>query len=426
MPRPRLYFTKEQCQEANQRKNKKFYDKYDLPRPLNNQVLKGFHRNRDKILESRKEKRVCEQRAQEKCEIREGKKQRERANRERKGDIGHDEVAVRVPTAMTADVQRELEGRLEVLKQKYTKRVQPDHHKFLDELSGQAIQWKRSTQGPMMTQTLDPSPAALVKKDIESMLEEYESLEDEYFYCIRNQTGEASHQKQANFTVFKDVASKLWEVLDSMDELMNMTGYTATLDYCYKSVAERRKRTRIYKQNQAALTNAEDLRFIIARNRERALGLDDATVEAWQMPYLSFSWYSTYVKSLKTSLQQEVNNNAPEYLEWLYHNLIQWKDARCPAVSPLVHPRRVFDSLTTITHEIMYRVVSTMGYGALFWQFFQLNAVVYEIFLCITELDQALDEEEYAGSLTIEEQYRSRDLQFFKPNLTRLYQKAGF
>ncbi|KAK1230269.1 hypothetical protein PQX77_006644 [Marasmius sp. AFHP31] len=222
MPRPRLYLTKEQRREANQRKNKKYYDK-----------------NRDKILGSKKEKRVCEQRAQEKQEIRERKKHCQQANRERKGDIGHDEVAVRVPTATTANVQRELEGRLEALKQRYTKRVQLDHRKFLDQLSGQAIQWKRSTQGPIMTQTLDPSPAALMKRDVESMLEEYQTLEDEYLYCIRNRTGEASHQKRANFTVFKDIASKLWEVLDSIDKLMNMTDYTASLDdckdlYCYK------------------------------------------------------------------------------------------------------------------------------------------------------------------------------------------------
>ncbi|KAK1230268.1 hypothetical protein PQX77_006643 [Marasmius sp. AFHP31] len=163
-----------------------------------------------------------------------------------------------------------------------------------------------------------------------------------------------------------------------------------------KSVADRQKRAWIYKQNQDALTSAENLRFIIARNQERNLGLDDATVEAWRLK--DFKWYSTYMKSLKTSVQQEVNNNAPEYLERLYHDLVQWKDAR------------VFNSMTTITREVMYRVVSTMGYGAPFWQFFWLNAVVYEIFSCITELNQALDGEKYTGSLTVEEQYQSRDL----------------
>ncbi|KAK1215202.1 hypothetical protein PQX77_022208 [Marasmius sp. AFHP31] len=254
------------------------------------------------------------------------------------------------------------------------------------------------------------------------MLEEYESLKDEYFYCLRNRTGEASDQKRANFSVFKDVASKLWEILDSMDELLKMTDYTATLDDCLRSIAERRKRAQIFKENQAALTSAEDLRFIIERNRQRNLGLDDATVEAWRLK--DFKWYSTYAQTLKKSLQQVVNNNAPEYLEQLYRHLIQWRDARRPAVSPLVYARTVFDSLTTITREVMYRIVSTMGYGALFWKFFWLNAVMYEIFSCITKLDQALDEEKYTGSSTIEERYQSGALRFLKPTITRLYKKA--
>ncbi|KAJ8087274.1 hypothetical protein PM082_006104 [Marasmius tenuissimus] len=215
MPRPKLYLTKDARREANRAKNQRFYKK-----------------NRDKILDLKKEKRIQEKRAQEKQEIRARKKRREQRNRDRKpGEERREpDIEVPVPTLSTADVEKELEGQMEVLKQHYQNRIQHDHRAFLGRLSEQALEWKKSTKGSIMTKNLSPSPVVTLKKEMELMLDQYHGLEDEYFYCLCNRKGRTWEDKRAEFTVFREVVSKLTAVLDNMEEMLHIEGYTADLD----------------------------------------------------------------------------------------------------------------------------------------------------------------------------------------------------
>ncbi|KAL0058194.1 hypothetical protein AAF712_015144 [Marasmius tenuissimus] len=144
---------------------------------------------------------------------------------------GHElEDPVPTPALSTADAEKELEDRLEELKQHYQQHIQHNHREYLEKLSREAIEWKHSTRGPFMTRNLSPSPVLNLKKDIELMLEEDHGIEDEYLYCIGNWQGRVWEDKRANFTCFRDVASKLREVLDNMEELLHLDGYTADID----------------------------------------------------------------------------------------------------------------------------------------------------------------------------------------------------
>ncbi|KAJ8088986.1 hypothetical protein PM082_014233 [Marasmius tenuissimus] len=213
MPRRKLYNTKEQRREANRRKNKLFYDK-----------------NRSAILESKKEKRVQERQAQEKRDIQQRKKHREQRKRAGKVDerIDQEQSAFIVPNRV--EVAKELEARLERLQQQYQKEIQHNHRTFLDQLSVQALQWKLSTQGSLMTRNLAPSPALLAKKSIDSMLDEYNTIESEYFYCIRDRWGWRWEEKRQEFKLFKEVSEGLIEVLGNIHESLVMDGYNPDAD----------------------------------------------------------------------------------------------------------------------------------------------------------------------------------------------------
>ncbi|KAJ8092018.1 hypothetical protein AAF712_009489 [Marasmius tenuissimus] len=224
MSRPKLYTTKAQHREANREKNKRFY-----------------HKNRVKILDSKKETRLQEKRAQEQQEIKERKKRREQRNRANKRDYCEDTLEVSAVKSTTINVVRELEERTEDLKQRYTKEIQPDSCKFLDKLTEQALNWKRSTRGPLMTRNLAQSPVAIVKKTIENILDEYCGLEDEYLYCTRDRKGKHWEAKRAGLTLLKEAIMKLLVVLDNMNEMLNLDDYIPTVDdlkdlYCYQYI----------------------------------------------------------------------------------------------------------------------------------------------------------------------------------------------
>ncbi|KAL0057717.1 hypothetical protein AAF712_015632 [Marasmius tenuissimus] len=214
MPRLKLYSTKAQRQEANQNKNKCFYVKSCL-----------------KILDSKKDKRLQERQAQETHEIQERKKQCERSKQETKGNLDagseHPEEAISPPPV---NVEKELEDQLEDLKGRYQRHIPSGHRQFLHDLSTQALQWKHSQRGSMMTRTLVPSPVIVAKRAINVMLDEYHDLEDYYFWCLHNRKGQVWEEKRQNFWAFEDVVLKLLAVLDNMSELLSLAGNNPSLD----------------------------------------------------------------------------------------------------------------------------------------------------------------------------------------------------
>ncbi|KAK1215262.1 hypothetical protein PQX77_022138 [Marasmius sp. AFHP31] len=155
---------------------------------------------------------------------------------------------------------------------------------------------------------------------------------------------------------------------------------------------------------------------------------DEDLEEGWEM---DMEWYSTYYKSLKISIQREVNNDVDQYFEKLYREFVQWKKARRPSVSPTVHPRAVFSSLTATTEAISFKILSTVGYTALHRRYADLSSVASELYACVRSLDDALDEEDAidedtVGHLrTVEERYLVRGYRFFGPALARVYEQAG-
>ncbi|KAK1216212.1 hypothetical protein PQX77_021164 [Marasmius sp. AFHP31] len=186
-------------------------------------------RNRCAILDSKKDKRVEEKRVQQQHEIKERKK---RCEQRKRTGTENENVEKELPsvTRNPVEVERELEGRFKLLKQQYQNQVQPNHQRFLDQLSVQALRWKESTRGTLMSKNLDPSPAFLAKKSFDSMRKEYYMIESEYPYCLRDQKGRGWEGKRGEFTAFKEVLSTLIEVLDNIHESLGIEGYNPDAD----------------------------------------------------------------------------------------------------------------------------------------------------------------------------------------------------
>ncbi|KAL0058929.1 hypothetical protein AAF712_014372 [Marasmius tenuissimus] len=214
MSRPKLYTTEAQRREANRIKNKRFYDQ-----------------NRLKILDSKHNKRVQERHAQEQDEIQERKKRRERSNREKKGGLttGIEPLEESIsPTPV--NIEKEIEDRLEALKGQYQTRVPSGQRQFLHDLSQEALQWKHSQRGAIMTRPLSPSPVIAAKKAIDSMLDEYHDLANYYFDCLHKRKGQVWEEKREVFWAFEEVLSKMLSVLDNMNELLALDGYNPSLE----------------------------------------------------------------------------------------------------------------------------------------------------------------------------------------------------
>ncbi|KAL0065634.1 hypothetical protein AAF712_007412 [Marasmius tenuissimus] len=319
-------------------------------------------------------------------------------------------------TKSTADNEKELVECLEGLKQRYSKQIQPDHRKYLDNLSEQALHWKKLASGPVMFQTLTPFPVSIIKKTLDSMLHEYDTIEDEYFYCVHNRKGRVWEEKKDDFKAFKEVALKLHEVLDNMHEILVMEDYTPDLDdirdlYCYKD-------TRIQKK----------------RETEQKIGISDERAEAQWEKDSQWVYHSyPYHKTLKTSLQRELNCDVHQYFEKLYRKFLQWKEANRPSISPLAHPCAVFQSLQSTADAISLKIMHTVGYVPLMELFQSLSNLAHELWCGVSSLQQALEEEDSidedtVGVLqTVEEHYAMRRLSFLNhESLDRVYEDASF
>ncbi|KAK1235913.1 hypothetical protein PQX77_000846 [Marasmius sp. AFHP31] len=425
MPRPKLYTTKSERRAANREKNKRFYDK-----------------NRIKIIASKKRKNVEQKIAQERQEIRERVRRREKRDRARR--IGNQDEAPATPTTTypTINIDKILEGQLEDLKAQYTARIQPGPRQFLDKLCEPCLQWRRSARGPIMTRTLEDSPVAEAGKALNCLVDEYESIAEEYIYSTRKHKGRDWDKKREETQAFKDAMLKLIGVLTDMHEMLNLEEYSPDLDdmrdlYIYNLqtreglCAVNRIRVEIAKKRRSELEETEALR--IKRRKEVDQDPDDypsdEDLEAgWEK---DMQWYQTYYKTLKISIQREVNNDVNQYFEKLYREFVQWKTARRSSVSPTVHPRAVFSSLMNTTETIAFKILSTVGYTALHRRYADLSSVASELYGCVRSLDDALEEEDAidedtVGQLrTVEERYIMRGYRFYGPALVRVYEQAG-
>ncbi|KAJ8074739.1 hypothetical protein PM082_022182 [Marasmius tenuissimus] len=144
-------------------------------------------------------------------------------------------------------------------------------------------------------------------------------------------------------------------------------------------------------------------------------------------------WYATYHASLKTTLQRELGNDAKQYFEKLYRDLVQWNLANRPSASPLSHPHTIFHSLATIAETILFKIINTVGYTHLMDKYSSFTSLTKELCSCVASLDQALKQEDGINKDTfwnsdlqsLKTQYKKCSLRFFGPALLRSYEEAG-
>ncbi|KAL0057515.1 hypothetical protein AAF712_015836 [Marasmius tenuissimus] len=135
---------------------------------------------------------------------------------------------------------------------------------------------------------------------------------------------------------------------------------------------------------------------------------------------------------MKTMFQHEVNNDPQRYLENLYQELVLWKKAERPAVSPLDHPLVVLQSLDTTSKRISQEIRFSMGHIPLMEKFCAFNTVVLHTYGCVSDLQIMLYEEDLISDddtakkyLTLEERYNMRRLKLFDGALQWKYDAAG-
>ncbi|KAL0057718.1 hypothetical protein AAF712_015633 [Marasmius tenuissimus] len=188
------------------------------------------------------------------------------------------------------------------------------------------------------------------------------------------------------------------------------------------------------KKRKLELKAAEDRRIKRQKELEVELSYREEDIAERDAEWADdCEWYATYHGSLKTTLQRELGNDAKQYFEKLYRDLVQWNLANRPSVSPLSHPRTVFHSLATIAETILFKIINTVGYTHLLEKYSSFTSLTKELCSCVASLDQALEQEDSINKDTfwtsdlqsLQMQYKKRSLRFFWPMLLRLYEEAG-
>ncbi|KAK1233849.1 hypothetical protein PQX77_002976 [Marasmius sp. AFHP31] len=141
-----------------------------------------------------------------------------------------------------------------------------------------------------------------------------------------------------------------------------------------------------------------------------------------------------HLRTLKTSLQRELNNDPHQYLEHIYQELIIWKHARRPIILPLAHLIAVLRSLEDTTKKVTHEIRFVVGNDLLMEQFNALNAFVLHVYNCLNDLQIAVYEDSLAdpfddGTIskyaTLEERHESKALKMFEGSLAVRYGAAG-
>ncbi|KAJ8087484.1 hypothetical protein PM082_006315 [Marasmius tenuissimus] len=194
MPRPKLYHTKAERKEANRVKNKRFYNKHrsDI---LSNKLLKREEQNKaieKEGIRLRKKRR----------EVREKEKQRELLQRRESTEV-NEEVSTK--TERLSGCIKTLEGQLVQMKKDYRVVAGPDDKKCLEAACKTTIRWKQWARRCSTKQATGQSPLLDWRKYLERKLMDYQAVEDEYFYAIREQVGQSWDEKRGDFTAYRDL-----------------------------------------------------------------------------------------------------------------------------------------------------------------------------------------------------------------------------
>ncbi|KAK1227509.1 hypothetical protein PQX77_009485 [Marasmius sp. AFHP31] len=418
MPRPKLYHTKAERREANRVKNKRFYRK-----------------NKEEILYSKQVRRDELNRAIQCEEIKVRKKRRDAREIQKKKGIPaveatqvHEKKPVStVPTAQDLRL-RELEDRLKAMKVEYNAEVTPNCGQYADKLSEQAVAWKRATRLPIMQRPPSKSPLQVAKALLESKLMEYQMIEDEYFYATRDQTGKSWDEKKESFTMYKLVVSEFLDILEKLQSLLVLLPSTILNTTLKHRRAKNRhghsivqsKKSRGTTQHRQGLTIAEDEYY---QNRDAAGRYK-----------VDLQFYERHLRTLKTSLQREVNSDPSHYLEHLYQELLLWKHARQPIISPLEHPITVLQSFEATTKKVAHELRFVVRDDSLWERFNTLNAFASHMYNCVNDLQIAVYEDNLADPFddgtpskfaTLEERHESKTLRMFDSTLVQKFEVAG-
>ncbi|KAK1231532.1 hypothetical protein PQX77_005364 [Marasmius sp. AFHP31] len=226
MGRPKKYKTPEECRAAARLYAKSHYD-----------------RNRTNILNTKKTKRAqiqCEletERAAERRLRQAQRKQREPACRNNIRSQNDDNQKERdrlfresfkfvallwIQEPSNPFVYRSIELTLEDLKARFLKVIHPTRRQYFDKLSIEIEDWIEANnrlRGTMHSINAQ-SPIVPAIKYVKSMLDEYQSIKDEYFYVLRNKTGAEWDWKRDECTAFKDVAGEILMALEDIEAAM--------------------------------------------------------------------------------------------------------------------------------------------------------------------------------------------------------------
>ncbi|KAJ8092614.1 hypothetical protein PM082_006939 [Marasmius tenuissimus] len=142
-----------------------------------------------------------------------------------------------------------------------------------------------------------------------------------------------------------------------------------------------------------------------------------------------------HLRTIKTSLQRELNNDPLQYLERLFQELVLWKNANRPAVSPLDHPTAILQSLDHTIKKILQELRCSVLDFLLIEKFHALCIFVLHLLMCVNDLNAALLEEDLVDQVdevtasshyqTLEERHDMRSLKMFEGGLRYKYEVAG-
>ncbi|KAK1218217.1 hypothetical protein PQX77_019101 [Marasmius sp. AFHP31] len=485
MPRPKLYHSKAERREANRVKNKQFYNKNKKDILYSKQV-KRDELNRaiqcQEIDIRKKRRRARETQAKRKPTVEIHKAQLDK------------KAASAEPTGQELCL-RELEDRLKTMKLAHNQVVTPNAGKYTEKLCEETIIWIQATRLPLMQQPTSKNPLLAAITLLELNLMKYQSIEDEYFYATREQVGKYWDERRDSFTMYKMIVMELTDVLKklqlTLDEriLVCLPQHAPTkrlahtcifnfdrkfispsdhdldsvfgdffLRICLYDCVEIDRRdsgnsismeffsilTSIYsklfkntlKNRQAK--NHRHRSLVQTRNSQRGscqkiIEEENHEKHSHDRYLMDAQFYERHLRTLKTSVQRELNN-PQQYLENLYQELILWKRAERPIVSPLAHPIAVLRSLEDTTKKVGHKIRFVVGNDTLLGQFDALHAFVLHVYRCVNDLQIAVYEDNLADPenediipkyITLEEWHHSKSLQMFDGSLVSKYEMAG-
>ncbi|KAL0061719.1 hypothetical protein AAF712_011436 [Marasmius tenuissimus] len=185
-----------------------------------------YNRNRTNILENKKTKRVQSQHeseAERAAERRRRQAERKKATPTSLNNVhsaGEDDKKQR--ERLFRDSLKSIEATIEDLKSQFLKVIRPTRRQYFDRLCIQIEEWIEDCNRFRGTIHHNPSQSPLVPaiKYVESMLDEYHSIKDEYFYLLRDKNGPKWDWKRDDCTAFKDVAIEVLQALEDIEAAM--------------------------------------------------------------------------------------------------------------------------------------------------------------------------------------------------------------